>query len=183
MTFRNWYTSQQRRRSGDPDLRCDRRRRRHQRQAIRPRPEEARRRQDPDHPHQLAGRLQLRRHGDLQPLLATGAQDRPHRRHRRLGGVRHRHGRRRDHHAGQCAMMVHRPYALVLGNAADMQAMVEALDRVEGTRWFSPTSAAASPTSRSKRCSPPRPGCDAKEAVDLGFADRVADPVKIAAVV
>ena len=61
-----------------------------------------------------------------------------------------------------------------------MRAMVEALNRVEDS-MVSPTAAAVRPTRGSRGCSPPKRWMSAREAVDLGFADRVAAPVKIAA--
>ena len=76
-------------------------------------------------------------------------------------------------------LMVHEPYGAAIGTAADMRAMA-AGSTARMTRLLLPTAAPASPTLGSRRCSPPRHGWT-QEAVDLGFADRVADPVKIAA--
>ncbi len=77
-------------------------------------------------------------------------------------------------------MMVHRPYALVLGNAADMQAMVEALDRVENSMVLA-YKRSRQPDARIKALLAAESWMSAREAVDLGFADRVTEPVKIAA--
>jgi ATP-dependent protease ClpP protease subunit len=77
-------------------------------------------------------------------------------------------------------MMVHRPYALVLGNAGDMQAMVEALNRVEDAMVLAYRRSRQT-DARIRALLAAETWMGAQEAVDLGFADRVVDAVAIAA--
>jgi ATP-dependent Clp protease, protease subunit len=77
-------------------------------------------------------------------------------------------------------MMVHRPYALVLGNAGDMAKMIEALDRVEDS-MIAAYRRSRQTDAKIKQLLAAETWMSAEEGVGLGFADRVADPVKIAA--
>lgn len=77
-------------------------------------------------------------------------------------------------------LMVHRPYALVLGNASDMQAMVEALDRIEAG-MVAAYRRSRQTEAKIKALLAAETWMSAKEAVELGFADEVQDPVKMAA--
>jgi len=78
-------------------------------------------------------------------------------------------------------LMIHDPSGLVMGTASDMRAMAEALDKVGG-------SLAAGYAAKSGRSIDEIAGLmaaetwlDASEAKVLGFADRLAEPVRIAA--
>jgi ATP-dependent protease ClpP protease subunit len=78
-------------------------------------------------------------------------------------------------------LMIHDPSGLVSGTAVDMRAMAEALDRIKG-------SLAAGYAAKSGRSEDEiavlmakETWLDAAEAVALGLADRIADPVRIAA--
>jgi len=78
-------------------------------------------------------------------------------------------------------IMIHDPAGMVLGTAADMRSMAEALDKIKGSLVAgyaakSGRDEAAIATLMSKET-----WFDAEEAVALGLADRVAEPVRIAA--
>lgn len=68
----------------------------------------------------------------------------------------------------------------MLGNAADMQAMVEALNRVEDSMVLAYKRSRQTDV-RIKALLAAETWMSAQEAFDFGFADRVADPVAIAA--
>jgi ATP-dependent protease ClpP protease subunit len=77
-------------------------------------------------------------------------------------------------------MMIHEPYGAAVGTAADMRSMAEALDRA-GDAIVVAYRRSRQPAARIKALLAAETWMGAQEAVDLGFADRVADPVAIAA--
>lgn len=78
-------------------------------------------------------------------------------------------------------LMIHDPAGVVMGTAVDMRAMAEALDKIKGSLL----QGYAAKSGRSQEEIAPLMAAetwlDAKDALDLGFADRIAEPVRIAA--
>lgn len=78
-------------------------------------------------------------------------------------------------------LMIHDPAGVVMGTATDMRAMAEALDKIKGSLL----QGYAAKSGRSQEEIAPLMAAetwlDAKDALDLGFADRIAEPVRIAA--
>ena len=78
-------------------------------------------------------------------------------------------------------LMIHDPAGVVMGTAVDMRAMAEALDKIKGSLL----QGYAAKSGRSHEEIAPLMAAetwlDAKDALDLGFADRIAEPVRIAA--
>jgi ATP-dependent Clp protease protease subunit len=78
-------------------------------------------------------------------------------------------------------LMIHDPAGMVMGTAIDMRAMAEALDKIKGSLL----QGYAAKSGRSQEEIAPLMAAetwlDAKDALDLGFADRIAEPVRIAA--
>jgi len=78
-------------------------------------------------------------------------------------------------------LMIHDPAGMVMGTAIDMRAMAEALDKIKGSLL----QGYAAKSGRSQEEIAPLMAAetwlDAKDARDLGFADRIAEPVRIAA--
>jgi ATP-dependent Clp protease protease subunit len=78
-------------------------------------------------------------------------------------------------------LMIHDPAGVVMGTAIDMRAMAEALDKIKGSLL----QGYAAKSGRSQEEIAPLMAAetwlDAKDALDLGFADRIAEPVRIAA--
>lgn len=78
-------------------------------------------------------------------------------------------------------LMIHDPAGMVMGTAIDMRAMAEALDKIKGSLL----QGYAAKSGRSHEEIAPLMAAetwlDAKDALDLGFADRIAEPVRIAA--
>ena len=78
-------------------------------------------------------------------------------------------------------LMIHDPAGMVMGTATDMRAMAEALDKIKGSLL----QGYAAKSGRSQEEIAPLMAAetwlDAKDALDLGFADRIAEPVRIAA--
>jgi enoyl-CoA hydratase/carnithine racemase len=78
-------------------------------------------------------------------------------------------------------LMIHDPAGMVMGSATDMRAMAEALDKIKGSLL---QGYAAKSGRLSEEIAPlmaAETWLDAKDAVDLGFADRIVEPVRIAA--
>ena len=77
-------------------------------------------------------------------------------------------------------LMIHDPAGVVMGTAIDMRAMAEALDKIKGSLL----QGYAAKSGRSQEEIAPLMAAetwlDAKDALDLGFADRIAEPVRIA---
>ena len=78
-------------------------------------------------------------------------------------------------------MMVHEPYGAALGTAADMRSMADALDRARRSIVGIYAAKTERATEEIEGLLAAETWMSAEEAFDLGFADRVADPVKIAA--
>jgi ATP-dependent Clp endopeptidase proteolytic subunit ClpP len=78
-------------------------------------------------------------------------------------------------------LMIHDPAGVVMGTAIDMRAMAEALDKVKGSLL----QGYAAKSGRSQEEIAPLMAAetwlDAKDALDLGLIDRIAEPVRIAA--
>ncbi|KAF0171205.1 MAG: Protease subunit of ATP-dependent Clp protease [Rhodobacteraceae bacterium] len=78
-------------------------------------------------------------------------------------------------------LMIHDPSGVVMGTAIDMRAMAEALDKIKGSLL----QGYAAKSGRSQEEIAPLMAAetwlDARDALDLGFADRIAEPVRIAA--
>lgn len=78
-------------------------------------------------------------------------------------------------------LMIHDPAGVVMGTAIDMRAMAEALDKIKGSLL----QGYAAKSGRSHEEIAPLMAAetwlDAKDALDLGFADRIAEPVRFAA--
>ncbi len=77
-------------------------------------------------------------------------------------------------------MMIHRPYALVLGNASDMASMIEALDRIEAGMVLA-YQRSGQTDAKIRQLLAAETWMSAAEAVELGFADQVEEPLKVAA--
>ena len=78
-------------------------------------------------------------------------------------------------------LMIHDPSGLVMGTAEDMRATAEALDKVKGSliQGYSAKSKKADDEIATLMAA--ETWLDAKDALDLGFIDRIAEPVKLAA--
>jgi ATP-dependent protease ClpP protease subunit len=78
-------------------------------------------------------------------------------------------------------LMIHDPAGMVMGTAIDMRAMAEALDKIKGSLL----QGYAAKSGRSQEEIAPlmvaETWLDARDALDFGFADRIAEPVRIAA--
>lgn len=78
-------------------------------------------------------------------------------------------------------LMIHDPAGLVMGTAADMRAMAEALDKVGDSLAAGYAAKSGRPADEIAALMAAETWLDAAEALALGFADRLADPVRIAA--
>lgn len=78
-------------------------------------------------------------------------------------------------------LMIHDPAGLVMGTAADMRAMAEALDKVGGSLAAGYAAKSGRPADEISALMAAETWLDASEALALGFADRLAEPVRIAA--
>lgn len=78
-------------------------------------------------------------------------------------------------------LMIHDPAGMVMGSAADMRAMAEALDKIAGSLVRGYAAKSGKPDNEIAALMAAETWLDAAEAVSLGFADRVAEPVRIAA--
>ena len=78
-------------------------------------------------------------------------------------------------------LMIHDPSGLVSGTAVDMRAMAEALDRIKGSLVAGYAAKSGRTEDDIAALMTRETWLDAAEAVALGFADRIADPVRIAA--
>lgn len=78
-------------------------------------------------------------------------------------------------------LMIHDPSGLVMGTAANMRAMAEALDKIAGSliRGYAAKSGKSEEDIAALMAA--ETWFDAAEAVEAGFADRLAEPVRIAA--
>ena len=78
-------------------------------------------------------------------------------------------------------LMIHDPAGLVMGSATDMRAMAEALDKVKGSLLQGYAAKSGRSPEEIAPLMAAETWLDAKDALDLGFADRIAEPVRIAA--
>ncbi|MCA0871370.1 Clp protease ClpP [Seohaeicola saemankumensis] len=78
-------------------------------------------------------------------------------------------------------LMIHDPSGLVMGTAGDMRAMAEALDKIAGSLIKGYAAKSGKPEDDIATLMAAETWFDAAEAVEAGFADRVAEPVRIAA--
>jgi ATP-dependent protease ClpP protease subunit len=78
-------------------------------------------------------------------------------------------------------LMIHDPSGLVMGTAEDMRSTAEALDKVKGSliQGYAAKSGKADDEIASLMAA--ETWLDAKDALNLGFIDRIAEPVKLAA--
>ncbi len=78
-------------------------------------------------------------------------------------------------------LMIHEPSGLVMGTAGDMRAMAEALDKIAGVLIKGYAAKSGKPADDVAALMAAETWFTAAEAVDAGFADTLAEPVKIAA--
>jgi len=78
-------------------------------------------------------------------------------------------------------LMIHDPSGLVMGTAADMRAMAEALDKIAGALVKGYAAKSGKPADDVATLMAAETWFTAAEAVEAGFADSLTDPVKIAA--
>ena len=78
-------------------------------------------------------------------------------------------------------LMIHDPAGMVMGTAVDMRAMAKALDKVKGSLLQGYAAKSGRPQEEIAPLMSAETWLDAKDALDIGFADRIAEPVRIAA--
>ena len=78
-------------------------------------------------------------------------------------------------------LMIHDPSGVVFGTAEDMRAMAEALDKIKGSLVAGYVAKSGGAEDDIAALMAREAWLDAAEAVELGFADRLAEPVRIAA--
>lgn len=78
-------------------------------------------------------------------------------------------------------LMIHDPSGLVMGTAEDMRATAEALDKVKGSLIQGYAAKSGKADDEIATLMAAETWLDAKDALDLGFIDRMAEPVKLAA--
>jgi ATP-dependent Clp protease, protease subunit len=78
-------------------------------------------------------------------------------------------------------LMIHDPSGFVMGTAEDMRAMAEALDKIKGSLVAGYVAKSGGAEDDIGALMAKETWLDAAEAVELGFADRLAEPVRIAA--
>jgi len=78
-------------------------------------------------------------------------------------------------------LMIHDPSGLVMGTAEDMRSTAEALDRIKGSLIQGYAAKSGKPDDEIAALMAAETWLDAKDALDLGFIDRIAEPVKLAA--
>jgi ATP-dependent Clp endopeptidase proteolytic subunit ClpP len=78
-------------------------------------------------------------------------------------------------------LMIHDPSGLVAGTAEDMRATAEALDKVQGSLAQGYAAKSGKPEDEIASLMAAETWLDAHEALELGFIDRIAEPVKLAA--
>lgn len=78
-------------------------------------------------------------------------------------------------------LMIHDPSGLVMGTATDMRVMAETLDKIAGSLIRGYAAKSGQPDADIAALMAAETWFDAKDALDLGFADRIAEPVRIAA--
>ncbi|WP_108485600.1 head maturation protease, ClpP-related [Oceaniglobus ichthyenteri] len=78
-------------------------------------------------------------------------------------------------------LMIHDPSGLAMGTAGDMRAMAEALDKIAGSLVRGYAAKSGKPDDDVAALMAAETWFDAAEAVAAGFADRLAEPVRMAA--
>lgn len=78
-------------------------------------------------------------------------------------------------------LMIHDPSGLVMGTAEDMRATAAALDKVKGSLIQGYAAKSGKPDDEIATLMAAETWLDAKDALDLGLIDRIAEPVKLAA--
>ncbi len=78
-------------------------------------------------------------------------------------------------------LMVHDPSGMVMGTAADMRAMAEALDKIGGSLMRGYAAKSGKAEDEVAALMAKETWLDAAEALEMGFADTMSEPVKIAA--
>ena len=78
-------------------------------------------------------------------------------------------------------LMIHDPSGLVMGTAEDMRATAEALDKVKGSLIQGYAAKSGKDDGEIATMMAAETWFDAQDALDLGFIDRIAAPVKLAA--
>lgn len=78
-------------------------------------------------------------------------------------------------------LMIHDPSGLAMGTAGDMRAMAEALDKIAGSLVRGYAAKSGKPDDEIAALMAAETWFDAADAVAAGFADRLADPVRMAA--
>ncbi|MGF6862836.1 ATP-dependent Clp protease protease subunit [Rhodobacteraceae bacterium MBR-64] len=78
-------------------------------------------------------------------------------------------------------LMIHDPSGLAMGTAGDMRAMAEALDKIAGSLVRGYAAKSGKPDDEIAALMSAETWFDAADAVAAGFADRLAEPVRMAA--
>ena len=78
-------------------------------------------------------------------------------------------------------LMIHDPSGLVMGTAEDMRSTAEALDKVKGSLIQGYAAKSGKADDEIATLMAAETWLDAQDALDLGFIDRIAEPVKLAA--
>jgi ATP-dependent protease ClpP protease subunit len=78
-------------------------------------------------------------------------------------------------------LMIHDPSGMVMGTAADMRAMAEALEKIGGSLLRGYAAKSGKPEDEIAVLMAKETWLDAAEALDMGFADTMSEPVRIAA--
>ncbi len=78
-------------------------------------------------------------------------------------------------------LMIHDPSGLVMGTAEDMRSKAEALDKVKGSLIQGYAAKSGKSDDEIAILMAAETWFDAEDALDLGFIDRIAEPVKLAA--
>jgi len=78
-------------------------------------------------------------------------------------------------------LMIHDPAGMVMGTAVEMRAMAEALDKIKGSLLQGYAAKSGRSPEEIAPLMAAETWLDAKDALDLGFVDRIAEPVRIAA--
>lgn len=78
-------------------------------------------------------------------------------------------------------LMIHDPSGLAMGTAGDMRAMAEALDKIAGSLVRGYAAKSGKPDDEIAALMAAETWFDAADAVAAGFADRLAEPVRMAA--
>ena len=78
-------------------------------------------------------------------------------------------------------LMIHDPSGLVIGTAEDMRSTAEALDKVKGSLIQGYAAKSGKADNEIAALMAAETWIDAQDALDLGFIDRIAEPVKLAA--